>query len=119
MLDRIGSPALAQGQGLSELRKSHGIYSNAPGVSVQRMPQTNIGDRRNDVPPKPYPFAEMVLGDFSDGDVFQGNLDAQPPKASGNQNLPSGVVDGAQDTAGDGSAGRVVQTERKSPSGSD
>ena len=95
MLDRVGPNPLAERQKLSGLRQSHGICSDAPGVSVQSLPQATIGDSGDDVPPEPYSFAEMVLGDFSDGDFFQGNLDAQPPEASGDQDLPSGVADGA------------------------
>ena len=103
------SESISYRRGLLGLRGEHAL---AEGMAVPAMPQgqnvletqhqafrlfelraTDLGDGRDRVSQEPDPFAEVVLGDLPDGNVLEGDLDAQSPEACGDQVVPDGVVD--------------------------
>ena len=54
---------------------------------LQSLPEANLGGFRNAVPSEPYSFAEVVLGDLSDGDHVQRGVDALSAETPRHQEL--------------------------------
>ena len=87
--------ALAQGISVPEMPQNENVVQPEPTTFRMRNLRTsNVRDGGHDFPQKPYSFEEVVLGDLLNGDLLQRHLHAQPPEASGNQDLPGGLADG-------------------------
>ena len=69
---------------MSPMSQSQNVLETEhPAFRLFELPATDLGDGRDRVSQEPDPLTEVVLGDLYDGDVLEGDLDAQSPEACG------------------------------------